>query len=93
MNQSNKEREILMLMRKTLGNVVKDTTPAPGTRHTLTEHTIQDIRLCLGLITTRERELADEAGAVVERPYYTDEQPTEKVVSISSIQKKPQESE
>ena len=87
MSDSSKEREILMVMRKVLGSIVRDTTPAPGTRHTLSDNTIQDIRMCLGLITARERELADEAGAVMERPYFADEQRPEKVVSISSIKK------
>ena len=46
------------------------------------------IRQCLGLISTRERELADEAGVAQERPYYTDDKPSADVVSISTIKKK-----
>ncbi len=76
-----------MVMRKVLGSIVRDTTPAPGTRHSLSDNTIQDIRMCLGLITARERELADAAGAVMEKPYFVDEPRSEKVVSISSIKK------
>lgn len=87
MSDSGKEREILMVMRKVLGSIVRDTTPAPGTRHVLSDNTIQDIRMCLGLITSRERELADEAGAIMERPHFADEQRSEKVVSIASIRK------
>jgi len=56
--------------------------------HPLSDETIQQIRQCLGLISTRERELADEAGVPQERPYYTDEKPAADVVSISSITKK-----
>ncbi|MEW7978992.1 MAG: segregation and condensation protein A [gamma proteobacterium symbiont of Phacoides pectinatus] len=94
MSDSSKEREILMVMRKVLASVVKDTTPAPGTRHTLTERTIEDIRLCFGLIAARERELADAAGAVPERPYFADQQPAANVVPIDKIGRiKPQDPE
>ncbi|MES9858510.1 MAG: segregation and condensation protein A [Sedimenticola sp.] len=87
MSESAKEREILMVMRKVLASVVKDTTPPPGTRHTLSDRTIQDIRACFGLIASREKELAVEAGVTQERPYYTDEKPKASVVSIDSIGK------
>ncbi|MCG8427762.1 MAG: segregation and condensation protein A [Chromatiales bacterium] len=87
MSDSSKEREILMVMRKVLGNIVKDTTPPPGTKHPLSDATIHDIRMCLGLITARERELADEAGAIVEKPYFTDQPRSEKVVSFPSVKK------
>jgi hypothetical protein len=83
---SSKEREILMIMRKVLANIVKDTTPASrAMKHPLSDATIQDIRNCLGLISLRERELADEAGAAVEKPYFADEQKAAEVVSINSI--------
>ena len=84
--QSSKERQVLMVMRKVLAQIIKDTTPASkAMRHPLTEQTIQDIRNCLGLISARERELADEAGVAVEKPYYTDEKRGADVVSINSI--------
>jgi len=83
---SSKEREILMIMRKVLANIVKDTTPASrAMKHPLSDATIQDIRNCLGLISLRERELADQAGAAMEKPYYVDEVQTAEVVSIRSI--------
>lgn len=83
---SSKEREILMVMRKVLANIVKDTTPASrAMKHPLADATIQDIRNCLGLISLRERELADAAGIPMEKPYYADEQKPAEVVSISSI--------
>jgi hypothetical protein len=50
---------------------------------------IQDIRQCLGLISLRERELADLAGAASERPYFTDEEPAARVVPIGKIGKAP----
>jgi hypothetical protein len=87
MTDSSKEREILMVMRKVLGSIVRDTTPAPGFKHPLSDRTIEDIRMCFGLISARERELADEAGAVVEKPYFVDEAPKAQVISISTIKK------
>ena len=84
--QSSKEREILMVMRKVLGQIIKDTTPpSRAMKHPLSEPTIQDIRYCLGLISTRERELADAAGVASERPYFADEKRQAEVVSINSI--------
>lgn len=85
---SSKEREVLMVMRKVLTSIIKDTTPAHrDLKHPLSDNTIQDIRMCLGLISTRERELADEAGIPMEKPYYTDDKPAAEVVSINSIKK------
>jgi len=85
MSENNKEREILMVMRKVISSVIREITPEAGMRHPLSEKTIQDVRMCLGLITARERELAEEAGVQMERPYYIDEQPKAKVVSMQSI--------
>ena len=85
MTESNKEREILMVMRKVLGGVIRELTPEPGMRHPLSDKTIEDVRMCLGLITARERELADEAGVAQERPYFVDEAPKAKVVPMSGI--------
>jgi len=83
---SSKEREILMVMRKVLANIIKDTTPASrAMKHPLSESTIEDVRNCLGLISLRERELADQAGVAVEKPYYADEKPSAEVVSIGAI--------
>ena len=60
---SSKEREILVVMRKVLAQIIKDTTPpSRAMKHPLSEQTIQDVRQCLGLISARERELADAAG-------------------------------
>lgn len=84
--ESSKERQILMVMRKVLAQIIKDTTPEyKSMRHPLSEPTIQDIRQCLGLISAREKELAETAGVTEERPYFTDEKPKSEVVSISSI--------
>ena len=91
---SRKEREILVVMRKVLAQVIKDTTPpSRAMKHPLSEQTIQDVRHCLGLISLRERELADEAGVTQERPYYADDKPAAEVVSISRIAKVSKEPE
>jgi len=83
---SSKEREVLRIMRKVLAQIIKDTTPASrAMKHPLSDQTIQDIRNCLGLISLRERELADIAGATMERPYFTDDKPAAEVVSINTI--------
>ena len=43
MNIRNKEQRILVVMRKLLAQIVKDTTPGPGMRHPLNEQTIKDM--------------------------------------------------
>jgi hypothetical protein len=86
---SSKEREILMVMRKVLASVIKDTTPAHrDMKHPLSGNTIEDVRMCLGLITARERELADEAGVPMEKPYFSDDVQAVKTVSINSLKRK-----
>jgi nicotinamide riboside kinase len=87
--ETSKEREIMMVMRKLLTTIVREATPEhKSLKHPLSDQTIQDIRYCLGLITAREKELADEAGRTVqERPYFVDEPQQTKVVPISKIGK------
>jgi hypothetical protein len=62
-------------------------------KHPLTDQTIQDVRHCLGLISLRERELADAAGATQEQPYYADEAPAAKVVPIGKVAKRETDTE
>jgi hypothetical protein len=77
------EQRILRMMRKTLGNVVKDVTPLGGRTNPLSENTIQDIKDCFALISARERELAEALDFDQAKPYYADgELPNAKVVSI-----------
>lgn len=89
-----KEHKILVALRKTLGAIVRDTTPQPGIRHPLTEKTIEDIRACFGLIAAREKELANqdqegaEEGARM-RPHYTDEPREAASESVITFKKKP----
>ncbi len=87
MSENTVEQDVMMVMRKVLASIIKDTTPQPGMRHPLSERTIQDVRKCLQLISARERELADAQGRAVEKPYYVDEPPKAQVVSIDSIEK------
>lgn len=78
-----KEQRILRLMRKTLGNVVRDVTPRGGQPNPLTEDTILDIRDCFALISERERELAESLNFEQAKPYYKDgEQPNAQVISF-----------
>jgi hypothetical protein len=87
MDESVKDREILKVMRKVLSSVIREITPPPGARHPLSEKTIEDVRMCLGLISARERELADAAGIAAERPHFSDEPPAAKVIPMTQIGK------
>lgn len=87
MTENRKEQEVLMVMRKVLTSIIRETTPPPGQRRLLSDEVITDVRMCLGLITARERELADIQNIPKERPYFTDEPPAERVVSFHSIRK------
>ncbi len=78
------EERVLRMMKRTLTDIARDTTPDPGLRHPLSENTIQRIRECLLLITTRERELAEEYGRDTSaRPRYVDEPRDEVVVPLN----------
>ena len=87
--ETNKEQRILLVMRKLLGSIVRETTPKPGMKHVLSEHTRDDIRMCFGLISARERELAEQAGIQLDmRPKYADQPATSTVVSMDSLKKR-----
>jgi hypothetical protein len=88
-DETKKEREILMVMRKVLSSIVRELTPEhKSLKHPLSDDTIQDIRMCMGLITAREKELADATGrTAVERPYYTDQPRSSTVVPMTKIGK------
>ena len=78
-----KEQRIMRIMRKTLGNIVKDVTPVGGRTNPLSESTIQDIKDCFALISDRERELGEALNFDQAKPYYADgELPNAKVISI-----------
>lgn len=77
------EGRILSAVKTVLISVIKDTTTPPELKHPLTDQTILDIRKCLELITSREVELAEEAGTPMDkRPRYVDEPVNKVVVSL-----------
>lgn len=83
------EERVLRMMKNVLTSVARDTAPEPGYKHPLSESTVQSIRECLLLITTREQELAKEFGRDTSaRPHFTDEKPSEVVVRLDSTSAK-----
>ena len=87
-NTLSHEQQIMVIMRKVLGSIVRETTPQPGHRHPLSDGTIEDIKQCFALISAREKELAEAAGIENKmRPRYIDEPTAQEsqVVSITSI--------
>jgi len=84
-----KEQRILRMMKRVLTDVARDTHVKPGLQHPLSDETILGIRDCLALISSRENELAEEAGQLsTERPRFVDEPKTSFAVNIDSISKK-----
>lgn len=82
-NNLTKEERILHMVKKVLSNIAKDTYTAPGMKHPLSEQTILDIRECLGLVVSRETELADEHGRDKSaRPHFIDEPKSSVVVNF-----------
>ena len=78
-----KEEEILQIMRKVLTDIAKDTYTPADLKHPLSESTIISIRDCLSLISSREAELASEAGRENNmRPRYVDEPSNSVVVKL-----------
>ena len=84
------EKRILVAMRKTLSNIVKDVTPTSSAlKSPLTASTVEDIKMCFGLIAAREQEIAKEAGiALNEKPQFADDANKSNVVSLDSLSKK-----
>jgi hypothetical protein len=77
------EQRILRAMRKTLASVVRDATPRPGTSGFLSDDTVEQIKSCFELISSRERELADALGLDESRPVYPDQKQTAKAIQLS----------
>ena len=85
-----KEEQILVAVKRVLTEVVKDTATPPGMRHPLSESTINGMRDCLTLISSREQELAEASGRSLDkRPRFKDEPKSQGdvVVPLSSIGK------
>lgn len=69
----NKESRILQAMKSTLTSVIKDTATEPGFKHPLSTDTVEKLRDCLLLISSREQEIATESGQTMDqRPSYRD---------------------
>jgi len=82
-NTYSKEEEILQLMRKVLTDIAKDTYTPAHLKHPLSENTVHSIRDCLALISSRESELAKEAGRENSmRPRFVDEPSSSVVVKL-----------
>jgi hypothetical protein len=93
---SSKEQRTLLVMRKVLSAVIRETTPNPGMKHVLSDATREDLRLCLQLISSREYEIAQQSGLdIKERPRYADQPRQSEVISIDALKKpnKPTESD
>lgn len=83
-----KEERILKMMKRILTDVAKETFTKPGYSHPLSDNTIQGIRECLSLITSREHELMQECGREANmRPRFIDEPQKTVVVPIDSLVK------
>jgi len=87
------EKRILVAMRKTLSSVVRDVTPTSSAlKSPLSEATVEDIKMCFGLIAAREQEIAKEAGVELnERPQYADDGNKSNVVSLDSLKTSPKD--
>lgn len=83
-----KEREIMRAMRKTLTSIVRDCAPRDGVPSPLKPDTVENIRMCLGLIAAREAELADALGlSRNERPRFVDEPSTAQIIACPPSKK------
>ena len=70
-----KEQQIMRAMRKTLTSIVRDGAPRDGVPSPFSPDTVENIRMCLGLISAREAELAEDLGlSRNERPHYSDDE-------------------
>jgi hypothetical protein len=79
-----KEQQIMRAMRKTLTSIVRDTAPRDGNPSPLSPATVENIRMCLGLIAAREAELAEALGlSRNERPHFADETPTSQPIQFT----------
>lgn len=78
------EQLILRAMRKTLTSVARDCAPRDGVPSPLSAETVENIRMCLGLISAREAEVAEKLGlSRSERPRYADETPSAQVLQFT----------
>ena len=83
MEQLSVEQRILIMMRKTLACVVKDTTPLAGARHPLKESTIEAIRDCFAMIAAREQALSKSAQKA--QPRFADTPRDSHVIPMATL--------
>lgn len=89
-----KEQRILRVLRKVLASIVKDSTPPPGMLHPLSEQTREDIRDLFGLISEREKELADISNPDrSEKPYFAGDKKPSNVINMPTSKKPPASNE
>ncbi len=78
-----KEQQIMRAMRKTLTSIVRDAAPRDGMQSPFSPDTVENIRMCLGLISAREAELAEALNlSRNERPHYSDEERAAKTLQF-----------
>lgn len=84
------ETRILRMVKSVLTDIARDTSTPPGMKHPLSDATIQNIRDCLGLISAREKELAEASGRPQRaRPEFIDEPKKSHVITLHPPKKKP----
>ena len=84
-----KEQQIMRAMRKTLTSIVRDAAPRDGMPSPFSPDTVENIRMCLGLISAREAELAESLNlSRNERPHYSDEEQAVKSMQFVPSAKK-----
>lgn len=88
-----KEERVLRLVKRVLADVARDTHAPPGTRHPLSDATVQGIRDCFSMIVAREQEISQARGQENRmRPRYVDEPPKGPVeikINVDAIRRKP----
>ena len=85
----NKEHDILIVMRKLLARIVRETTPEHrGMKHALSGGTIDDIKHAFTLISAREREIAEAHNITYfAKPLYPDSERTSREVEFNHREK------
>ncbi|MFT7532287.1 MAG: hypothetical protein ACI9FD_003315 [Gammaproteobacteria bacterium] len=84
--ENTKEWRILQAVKGVLVRVARETAVPPGTRHTLSPETIDGIRQCMGLISSREMELGGKAEELTSsRPRYPGQSNVTPSVNVEQI--------
>lgn len=81
MSELSEDERFLVLMRKTLAAVAKDTAPTAGRPHLLKNSTIQMMRECFASISQREHSYRQQDNRAKKFPAYKD-RPAAQVVQF-----------